>query len=141
MSFVPDCSFLSRALISTRRLDSASGRLAQLLRESEELPNAPHFLQAEFASALRRLEARGAADPRDIMDAWSALRALPIDYSWDRQWVERAIEISRLAGTSKVYDSIYLACAEAYDVPLVTCDARFAAALPASLRSRLELVA
>ena len=72
---------------------------------------------------------------------WAAFRSLPIDYAWDPQWAERAIEISRLAGISKIYDSIYLACPEAYDVPLVTCDARFAAALPASLRSRLEVVA
>ncbi|MFN0148367.1 MAG: hypothetical protein ACKVT1_17845 [Dehalococcoidia bacterium] len=48
------------------------------------------------------------------------------------------LEIAEAAGLSKIYDAIYLACAEGFGFELVTCDARFATAVrrvsPATIR-------
>ena len=140
MSVVLDCSFTSRALIPTQLLPSALDQLERLLTDRAEFI-VPYLLQAEFASALRQLEARRALDRDDAAHAWSDLLRLPIDYRWNVRWVERASEIAAAAGLSKVYDSIYLACAEAYGFELYTCDARFCRALGRALPPFVRLVA
>ncbi len=98
------------------------------LTEAASLIVAPYVLQGEFVSTVRGLErrgrfARGVAD-RIIDDFWS----LPIRYDWDPAWVPRALEIARSIGASRIYDSIYLACAESYGFTLYTCDESFARA-------------
>jgi len=46
--------------------------------------------------------------------------------------VPRALEIARSIGASRIYDSLYLACAEAYGFTLYTCDESFARAFDGS---------
>jgi predicted nucleic acid-binding protein len=111
----------------------------RLVAEPGELV-APYLLQAEFASGLRRLESRGLLSTRAADQAWDALMESDIDYRWDTHWVERATAIARRAGLSKVYDSIYLACAETYGFDLYTSDARFCRALGANLPPFVRLI-
>lgn len=90
---------------------------------------APYLLQSEFASATLSLERRGQLLRQERLEAWATFRSLEIEYRWDDAWVDRAIEIADGAGQSRVYDSLYLACAEAYGFDLLTCDASFVRAL------------
>ncbi|MFN0095888.1 MAG: type II toxin-antitoxin system VapC family toxin [Dehalococcoidia bacterium] len=102
---------------------------------------APTFLQLEFASVLRQGEARRSLSREQLELLLRGVQSLPIRYAWEPNWTERALEIARLASQSKIYDSLYVACAEAFDLPLLTCDGRFVNALPPDLRRRVELVA
>jgi predicted nucleic acid-binding protein len=101
------------------------------LTESRALIVAPYLLQSEFISTVRSLERRGRLDPvlanRIIDDFW----ALPIRYDWDSAWVTSALQIARSIGASRIYDSIYLACAESYGFTLYTCDESFVRAFDA----------
>jgi predicted nucleic acid-binding protein len=108
-------------------LDKAADELALLIRTDADII-APYLLQSEFASGIRGLEARNRIDEWERQRSWFTFRRLDIDYRWDDSWVERALEIAAEAGLSKVYDSIYLACAEAYGFELLTCDVRYARA-------------
>ena len=91
------------------------------------------MLMVEYASTLRRLESRGLLTGSERREEWAGFNRLPIELVWHPGWVDRALEIAETAGLSKIYDAIYLACAEAFGFELVTCDARFArAARPVS---------
>ncbi len=114
--------------------------MRDLLQQRTELV-APPLLAIEFGSSLRGLAARGRLTAVEARTCWSAFRDLGVALHFEIAWVERASEIAAAAGLSKVYDSIYLACAEALDAELVTCDEKFVAALPAALRGRVQLVA
>ncbi len=140
MTIVPDGSFFTRALVPSQRLPEAEEALDDLLAARTPLV-APPLLPMEVASTLRRLQARGSIDGYEASEVWAFFRRIEVAFEFDIAWVERAIEIARAAGLSKVYDSIYLACAEALDAELVTCDEKFAAALPPALRSRVRLIA
>lgn len=89
---------------------------------------APYLLQGEFVSTVRSLERRGLMSPERSREALEAFWALPIRYDWDSAWVPRALEIARSIGASRIYDSLYLACAESYGFTLYTCDESFARA-------------
>ncbi|MFN0145545.1 MAG: type II toxin-antitoxin system VapC family toxin [Dehalococcoidia bacterium] len=136
---MPDGSLLGRALVPSQFLPEAALVVDGLVAGTTEVV-APSPLPIEFASALRRLETRGLLAPATSAVIWAAFRDVPIRFSFDIAWVERAREIAVIAGLSKVYDATYLACAEALDAEFVTCDGRFVAALPAGLRARVRLV-
>jgi predicted nucleic acid-binding protein len=105
-------------------LDAAANQLATLVADAEDLI-APTLLQVEFGSTLRRLERLGKFTRTEADEVWRAFRDLPIVYRWDDAWVERAFEIARSIGASRIYDSLYLACAESASGALYTCDASF----------------
>jgi predicted nucleic acid-binding protein len=139
LSAVLDASFTSRALLRTQLLPAAANELARLVREGEDLA-APYLLQAEFSSTIRQLRMRAVMTPEEGRDAWRTFLEYPIEFRWDVAWVERAAEIAERVGLSKVYDSIYLACAETYGFELYTCDARFCRALGANLPPFVRLI-
>lgn len=89
---------------------------------------APYTLQAEFLSTIRGLERRARLSRGQAESIISDFWALPIRYDWDSAWVPRALEIARAIGASRIYDSLYLACAESYGFTLYTCDESFARA-------------
>ena len=130
MTLVVDCSFASQALVPSQQ-NAHVYTLFQSFGQVQEELVAPTFLQIEFVSSLRRLESRGAITSAESERSWQDLLEANITFRWDIRWPERALHISRTIGVSKAYDSLYLACAEALGVELVTCDARFfRAAIP-----------
>ena len=95
------------------------GHARQLLR-TERL-HAPHLIDPEIASALRRQVQRGrvtAGDGWNALDAWRriALTRYPVIGLLDRVW--------ELRDNLSAYDATYVALAEKADCALVTADAR-----------------
>ncbi len=98
------------------------------------------MLAVEFASTLRKLHARGIVITSERHAQWEAFSNLPIEFAWDLRWIDRAMAIAEAAGLSKIYDSIYLACDEAFGFELLTCDARFARAARPVTTAPIRLV-
>ena len=97
---------------------------AQLFAPRQTL-HAPHLIDVEVAQVLRRYAAtRAIADSRaeealvDLGDL--SLRRYPHDFLLPRIW--------RLRANLTAYDAAYVALAEALDAPLLTRDAKLAAA-------------
>lgn len=93
--------------------------------DGESGAHAPDLLNAEILHVLRRHERRGVIDAERSRAAISDLLDLPITRYpttalLERAWVLRA--------NLTAYDAMYVALAEALDAPLVTMDARLAAA-------------
>ncbi len=110
-------------------IDALAGRFPQAdliarLSTDGDL-HAPHLLDVEVLHALRRLVATGsltedrAADARADFDDMAIIR-YPHQPLADRVWA--------LRHNLSAYDATFIALAEALEVPLVTCDARMAAA-------------
>ena len=87
--------------------------------------HAPHLIDVEFQHALRRLVVSGtisddrAADARMDFANLTIVRYPHVSLA-NRMW--------ELRHNVTAYDAAFLALAEAFDVPLVTCDARLARA-------------
>jgi len=97
---------------------------ARLIRDGDTL-HVPHLLDLEVASALRRLEAAAAVTPAEASQGLATLAALDlVRYAHDI-FVPR---IWQLRQNVTVHDACYLALAETLQAPLLTCDARLAAA-------------
>jgi len=97
--------------------------------------HAPHLLDIEVAQVVRRYaangeigEGRGREALADLSDF--PLRRYPHDFLLPRIW--------ELRSNLTAYDAAYVALAEALDAPLLTRDARLAAA--PGHRARIELV-
>jgi len=106
----------------------ASAAVAALLNDgnarrlvgSEGL-HAPHLIDAEVVSALRRLVLAGtlnAEDGLNCLEAWSHLAVIRYAAGplLQRMW--------ELRGGISAYDAVYVALAELLDCALVTADAR-----------------
>ena len=109
------------------RLFSRTTRVLHLL--------APHLLDVEVASALRRLVAVrhvSAVRARQAIDDLSTLPVMRYPHDWclPRVW--------ELRHALTPYDAAYVALAETFECPLLTCDRRLAGA--AGHRARVELV-
>lgn len=127
---VADSSALVDALISRPPNTALVSRLAR-----DEL-HAPHFVDLEVVQVLRRLERAGRLHPDQALDALHdfedlALVRYPHEPLLDRIWALRQ--------NLTAYDAVYIALAEALEVPLVTVDAKLAAA-PGTTAS-IELLA
>ena len=91
----------------------------------EEAVVCPHLADSEVAHALRCQVLRGAVEVSD------AARALDV---WARLGLRRVgvsgllVRIWQLRDNLTAYDATYVAVAEAFEVPLVTADARLARA-------------
>jgi predicted nucleic acid-binding protein len=121
----------------------ASAALAALLSDGgarevlvRERLQAPHLIDAEIASAARRLAAGGrigAQDGARILDALGRLgvRRHAVFPLLSRVW--------ELRDNLTAYDACYVALAEALRAPLLTADARLAAA--AGIRCTVTVVA
>ena len=139
MSSVLDASFLSRGTIASQLLPEARATLRSLLATRSRIV-APVLLEAEFASVLQKLGARGRLTRDDRVALWTDFEDLSIEFLWHPSWVRRAMAIAEAAGLSKVYDAIYLACAEAFGFELITCDARFARAAQPVTTAAIRLI-
>jgi len=93
--------------------------------------HAPHLLDVEVLSALRRVVAAGDATPARADAAVADLLALPIERYEHALLVPR---VWQLRDGFSAYDAAYVALAEALaaePVPLLTADARLARSLQA----------
>jgi predicted nucleic acid-binding protein len=92
--------------------------IAERLREQERMA-APHLLDAEVASVLRRRVLRGQIHTDDAILALREFFALSIDRYPHTGLLPRAFE---LRDNATIYDALYLALAEALEAPLLTGD-------------------
>ena len=107
--------------------------LAERLTRDADL-HAPHLIDVEMLHALRRLTLAGALTADRAQDARTDFGDLtivryPHEPLADRAWA--------LRDNLTAYDAVFVALAEAMDVPLVTCDARLATA--PTHRAQVEL--
>jgi predicted nucleic acid-binding protein len=113
-----------------------AARIAARIAHPSESLHAPHLIDFEFVSVMRTLEARGVLSGALAMRAITDLLLVdliryPHDVLVPRVW--------QLRGNLTPYDAAYVALAENLAAPLVTCDAKLAAA-PGN-RARIELMA
>ena len=86
---------------------------------------APHLIDVETFGVIRREWLRGALDATAAAQAVADVRDWPGERYAHRHLLERAW---KLRGTIRGWDAVYVALAEALDVPLLTTDRRLATA-------------
>ena len=87
--------------------------------------SAPELVDLEVGAVLRRLVLAGRLSERRAGSAVQDLHDLPLERVSHRPLLERCWA---LRGSVRFYDAVYVALAELLAVPLVTTDARLAAA-------------
>jgi predicted nucleic acid-binding protein len=117
---VADASFLVPALV----YDGADGARARDRLRGEQLV-APHLVDVEVTSVLRRLVISGGVTAQRAGQALQDLSDLPIEHVAHGTLLPRVWE---LRDNYTAYDACYVAVAELFHVPLVTSDAKMAAA-------------
>lgn len=103
-------------------------KLAAHIADHDSDLHAPHLLDIEVVSAIRRLVASGEASPTRGLEAVADLLDLPLVRYPHEILVPRIWELRENFSS---YDAAYLALAESLTddgVPLLTTDARFARA-------------
>lgn len=120
MGVVLDASAAVELLTQTRR----GAAVDTLLHE--DMP-VPELFDVEVLSACARLVRAGALSASAASTAVAALDDLPVTRVPHVPLAERAWS---LRDRVRVTDAFYVACAEAFGMPLLTCDARLAAAAP-----------
>jgi predicted nucleic acid-binding protein len=113
---VSDASVLVAALAD----DGAAGDSCRARLAPERIA-APHLVDLEVASGLRRLLAAGYIDARRAAFAIRELQAIDIRRFSHRRFLERVWELHH---NVTPYDAAYVALAEALDARLVTADRR-----------------
>ncbi len=113
---VADASAVISALLN-------AGAARELL--GRERVQVPHLVDAEVASALRRVTSTGVLTPDEgwaALDTWRRLGVTrhPVVGLLDRMW--------QLRENVTAYDAAHVALAEALDCPVVTADARLSRA-------------
>ncbi len=117
---VVDASVLFEVVADTPGAEPIRERLA-----ADPDHAAPHLIDVEVFGVIRREWLRGALDSTAAGQAVADLRDWPGERYGHRQLLERAWE---LRDTVRGWDAVYVALAEALDVPLLTTDRRLAAA-------------
>lgn len=125
----------SAALDALLADEPAATELRKRLAGDSELL-APHLIDTELLHALRRLTVAGAISDERAADVRSSFGQLvlvrcPHEPLSDRVW--------QLRHNLTAYDATFVALAELLSVPLITCDARLAAA--PGTRAEVELFA
>ena len=117
-------------------LDTPAGRrVGGRLDDAALAIHAPHLVDVEAASALRRLVRDGIIEADEAEAALDDLRALDLQRHaheplLDRMWALRE--------NMSAYDATYVALADALEATLVTCDAKLARAK--GVGGRIEVV-
>jgi len=117
----------------------AGESVANHLRAHDFDLHAPHLLDVEVLSALRRAVASGDASPERAGEAVTDLIDLPVQRYGHYALVSRVWE---LRASFSAYDATYIALAEVIDeagAPLVTADRRLARAARALTDVRVVL--
>jgi predicted nucleic acid-binding protein len=127
---VVDAIVLATALAD----DGADGDTARARLLGHDLA-APELVDLEVASVLRRQLSAKKLDVRRALLALHDLVDLPLRRAPHRPLLRRCWE---LRANLTIYDAAYVALAEALETPLLTADARLAAA--AGSRCRIELL-
>ncbi len=104
-----------------RRDEPVADDLARILAMSVRRLHAPHLLDLEVASALRKVVLRGSVSGRRATQALHDFEQLPIV-----RWEHRALleRVWALRDTLTAYDAAYVALAEALGARLLTLDVR-----------------
>lgn len=105
--------------------EAGADRVYARLFGAEETVLAPHLIDLEVAQVMRRHVYAHGLDPRRGETALTHLRDLPISRHPHEGLLPRIWE---LRDNLTAYDAAYVALAEALGAPLVTRDARLAAA-------------
>jgi len=113
---VVDASCLYEVLVDGTSAEEVRARLA-----ADDDHAAPHLVDAEVLSLIRRDHLRGVLDPTAAGQAVEDLFAWPGRRYGHRPLLERAWE---LRGSLRSWDALYVALAEALDATLLTLDAR-----------------
>jgi predicted nucleic acid-binding protein len=116
---VSDASFLVTVLSD----DGRDGVQARERLHQEELA-APHLVDVEIASVLRRSVLNGSITRQRAVQALRDLSDLPVERVTHLALLPRVWE---LRGNYTAYDACYVAVAELFHAPLLTYDARLAA--------------
>jgi len=124
---VVDASVVLEALLHRASTAAVSERLLA----AREVLHAPHLLDVEVAHVIRRYAAIGDIARERGQAALAVLADLPLrryghDFLLPRVW--------ELRNNFTAYDAVYVALAEALDVPLLTRDQRLAGAARAHVQ-------
>lgn len=117
-------------------LDTPAGRRVSILLEDPRLAiHAPHLIDVETISVLRRFARDRVIDDDQAEAAIEDLQALDLQRHSHEGLLERCWS---LRNNMTTYDAIYVALAEALGASLVTCDAKLARA--PGTKIRIEVV-
>lgn len=118
---VVDASAITELLLQT----ALGTRVEQRLYRKDDDLHAPHLLDVEVLSALRRLVHSGEILPERAAEAIQDLVLLRVVRHAHLDLATRAWELRQ---NFTVYDAMYLALAESLDATVITCDGPFGAA-------------
>ncbi len=128
---VVDASAITELLLQTE----LGTRVEQRILQGNDDLHAPHLLDVEVLSALRRLVRAREVVAERAQEAIEDLASLRIIR---HAQVDLAIRVWELRRNVTAYDAVYLALAESLDATVVTCDGPLAAAPGHS--ARIEVI-
>lgn len=128
---VLDASALVELLLDT----PAGRRVSILLEDPEQALHAPHLIDVETISALRRFARDRVIAEGEADDAIEDLLALDLQRHSHEGLLERCWALRK---NMSAYDAMYVALAEALHATLVTCDTRLSRA--PGTKIRIEVV-
>jgi predicted nucleic acid-binding protein len=128
---VVDASAITELLLQTELGTQVERRL---YRDDEDL-HAPHLLDVEVLSALRRLVRAGEVPLRRAEEAIEDLGLLRVTRHGHLDLASRVWDLRQ---NVTAYDAVYLALAESLAAPVVTCDRPLRAA--AGHSARIEVI-
>lgn len=128
---VADASAILELLLRTPAGEAVEGRLFR----PNETVHAPALIDLEVAQVLRRYVARGDVSEPRARASLQLLVAFPMERYTHEPLVQR---IWALRENLTAYDAAYVALAEGLRAPLLTCDAKLAAA--PGIRTAVEVI-
>ncbi|MGI8925082.1 MAG: type II toxin-antitoxin system VapC family toxin [Tepidiformaceae bacterium] len=131
-----DASALVQALIASQQIPET----ARLLRRFSDELWLPQLARQEFVNAVWRLERRGVISRVGANVALGHFARLSARYVDSPAWIDKTLATARLFGQPRIYDAIYLICAEELDADLWTADRRFVASFGSARPARVRLL-
>jgi predicted nucleic acid-binding protein len=116
---------LDASVVVEMVLRTEVGEQAARLAGTERGAHAPHLLDAEVGSVLRRLERDRQISPDAALTAMTALQLLPIQRYALAPLLPRAWDLRK---NLTIYDALYIALAEALGARVLTTGQRLARA-------------